>query len=98
MGRGHRGSARSEGDRGRRSGSGHRKGSPHASTRHTAAHTLVRFAIAVVLLLAACTPATTRPPFAPFPEALHVVINARPAEVTRQADSILRADTIPIAF
>jgi len=51
-----------------------------------------------VLLLAGCTPATTRPAFAPLPEALRAVINAPPAVVTRQADSLLRADSIPVRF
>ena len=53
---------------------------------------------ALALLLTACTPATTRPPFAPLPEALHAVINAPPARVTAVADSLLRADTVPVRF
>jgi hypothetical protein len=53
---------------------------------------------AFVLLLAACTPATTRPPFAPVPEALHAVINAAPADVTQAAQAILTADSIPVRF
>jgi hypothetical protein len=53
---------------------------------------------AFVLLLTACTPATTRPPFAPVPEALHAVINAPPANVTRTAQEILTADSIPVQF
>jgi hypothetical protein len=50
------------------------------------------------LLLAACNPATTRPSFAPVPEALHAVINAPPPRVTRFADSLVRADTIAVHF
>jgi hypothetical protein len=53
---------------------------------------------AFVLLLAGCTPTTTRPPFAPLPEALHAVINAPPANVTQAAQEILIADTIPVRF
>lgn len=49
-------------------------------------------------LLSACTPATTRPSFAPVPEALHAVINAVPAVVTREAQGILAADTIATHF
>ena len=37
------------------------------------------------LFLAACTPASTRPPITPIPESLHAVINATPATVTREA-------------
>lgn len=54
--------------------------------------------VAVVLAVAACTPATTRPTFAPLPEALHAVINARPADVTRAAQVLLTADTIAVRF
>jgi hypothetical protein len=42
-----------------------------------------------LVILAACTPATTRPPFAPYPEALHAVINAPPARVTDEAKTWL---------
>jgi len=51
---------------------------------------------AFALLLSACTPASTRPAFAPMPEAQHLVINATPARVTQFADSLLRADTIGV--
>lgn len=50
------------------------------------------------LLLAACTPATTRPSFAPVPEALHAVINASPADVTQTAQALLAADSIALHF
>jgi hypothetical protein len=46
---------------------------------------------AFALLIAACTPATTRPSFAPYPEALHAIINARPAQVTEEAKTWLAA-------
>lgn len=52
----------------------------------------------VALVLAACTPASTRPSFAPIPEALHAVINASPADVTREAQTMLAADTIGVHF
>jgi hypothetical protein len=58
----------------------------------------VKNTVAVVLAVAACTPATTRPTFAPLPEALHAVINARPADVTRAAQVLLTADTIAVRF
>ena len=51
-----------------------------------------------LLLAAACTPATTRPSFAPLPEALHAVINAPPADVTREARALLVADTVSVHF
>ena len=53
---------------------------------------------AFLLLLAACTPVTTRPSFTPLPEALQVVINAPPARVTEYADSLLRADSVAVSF
>lgn len=55
--------------------------------------------VALAMLFgAACTPATTRPSFAPLPEALHAVINARPADVTRAAQDLLAADTISVHY
>jgi hypothetical protein len=51
-----------------------------------------------IVLAMGCTPATTRPAFAPVPEALHAVINARPADVTREAQALLSADTIAVRF
>ena len=51
----------------------------------------MRLAGLVVILLTACTPGTTRPPFAPYPEALHAVINAPPARVTEEAREWLAA-------
>ena len=53
---------------------------------------------AVALLIAACSPATTRPSFWPVPEALRAVINAPPADVTREARALLTADTIRVHF
>ncbi len=51
----------------------------------------MRRAAFIVVLCAACTPATTRPPFAPYPEALHAVINAPAARVTEEAKTWLAA-------
>jgi len=59
---------------------------------------VVRGAWLCALLLNACTPATTRPRFVPVPEALHAVINASPADVTREAQAMLVADTIRVRF
>ena len=53
---------------------------------------------AFVILLAACTPVSTRPTFGPIPEALHAVINAPPATVAQAAAQLLAADTIPVRF
>src|SRR5258708_10632765 len=58
----------------------------------------MRATVMCALLVVACTPATTRPSFAPVPEALHAVINARPADVTQTAAEVLRADTIGVHF
>ncbi len=44
---------------------------------------------ALLLAVTACTPVTTRPAFAPFPEALHAVINAPPARVVTEAQALL---------
>lgn len=53
---------------------------------------------AFALLLAACTPVTTRPSFAPYPEALRAVINAPPARVTAEAQAWLAAESIAVRF
>jgi len=58
----------------------------------------VRRAWVWAIVLSACTPATTRPAFAPVPEALHAVINASPVRVTQFVDSLLRADTVGVRF
>jgi hypothetical protein len=56
----------------------------------------MRAIVMCALLVGACTPATTRPSFAPIPEALHAVINAPPADVTRAAQVLLAADSIAV--
>ena len=59
----------------------------------------VRSAPAIWLIwAAACTPSSTRPRFAPVPEALHAVINAPPGRVALEAQTLLAADTIPIRY
>ena len=49
-----------------------------------------------MVLLAACNPRSTRPPFTPLPESLRAVINAPPAVVTREARAFLTADSIHV--
>jgi hypothetical protein len=44
-----------------------------------------------LVFLAACTPTTTRPAFAPVPESLHAIINAPPDQVTTEAKAWLAA-------
>lgn len=58
----------------------------------------MRYVGALTFLFAACNPATTRPAFAPVPEALHAIVNAVPAVVTQEAQALLTADTIGIHF
>lgn len=58
----------------------------------------MRRTLALAFVAAACTPASTRPSFAPLPEALHAVINAVPAVVTQEAQALLAADTITVHF
>jgi hypothetical protein len=47
--------------------------------------------------LAACQPATTRPPFPPVPEAATTEVRLVPTEATRQLAEALRQDSIPVA-
>lgn len=53
-------------------------------------------AFPILVFVAACNPATTRPSFAPYPEALHAIINARPARVTEEAKTWLAAQGAPV--
>src|SRR5262245_24546907 len=57
---------------------------------------VVRRAWACALVMMACTPSSTRPSFTPIPEALHAVINATPAVVTREASALLAADSLRV--
>lgn len=54
-------------------------------------------ALRICLLLAACTPITTRPDFRPDPRALIVTLNARPEPVTVGIDSLVRAESLEVA-
>lgn len=51
----------------------------------------MRRAAAVLCLAAGCSPATTRPPFAPVPQAAYLVLVAEPPVVTREAASWIAA-------
>jgi len=51
----------------------------------------------LLLLLAACTPVTTRPDFKPDPRALVVVLNARPERVAVALDSLVPAESLEVA-
>src|SRR5438309_11034375 len=53
-------------------------------------------AFRVCLLLAACTPVTTRPDFKPDPRALVVMLNARPERVAGALDSLPPADSLAV--
>src|SRR6266540_3206507 len=53
-------------------------------------------AIHICLLLAACTPVTTRPDFFPDPQALVVLLNARPERVTVGIDSLVAAESLEV--
>ena len=53
---------------------------------------------ALPLLVLACTPATTRPPYPPFPESLRAVINAPPPRVTEAARDWLGSQQIQVKF
>src|SRR5713101_5571489 len=50
-----------------------------------------------VLLLAACTPITTRPDFRPDPRALVVTLDARPERITAALDSLVPAESLEVA-
>src|SRR5256885_13446781 len=54
-------------------------------------------AFPILLLLAACTPVTTRPDFKPDPRALVVLLNARPERVAAALDSLLPAESLEVA-
>jgi len=56
-------------------------------------HSALRFC----LILAACTPVTTRPPFSPDPRALVFILDARPERVTAALDSLVPAESLEIA-
>ena len=53
-------------------------------------------AVAIVAALAACQPATTRPPFPPVPEAAITEMRLPAGEATRLLASAFQADSMPI--
>jgi len=54
-------------------------------------------AFRILVLLAACTPVTTRPDFRPFPRALTAIVNARPDKVVTVLDSLVAAERLGVA-
>ncbi len=54
-------------------------------------------AFPVWLLVAACTPITTRPDFRPDPRALAIILDARPERVTTVLDSLVPAESLEVA-
>ena len=52
----------------------------------------------LALLLAACSPVTTRPRFEPFPEAQVLVVRGSPDRVTTEASAWLGTVQVPVAF
>src|SRR5882724_11819927 len=54
-------------------------------------------ALRICLLLAACTPITTRPDFRPDPRALVIILDARPERVTTALDSLVPAESLEVA-
>ncbi len=53
-------------------------------------------ALRICLVLTACTPVTTRPDFFPDPQALVVLLNARPERVTVGIDSLVAAESLEV--
>jgi hypothetical protein len=54
-------------------------------------------AVRVAALLVACTPVTTRPPFRPDPQALVVLLNARPERITAELATLVPAESLEVA-
>ena len=54
-------------------------------------------AFRIWVLVAACTPVTTRPDFRPDPGALVVTLDARPERITAALDSLVPAESLEIA-
>ena len=54
-------------------------------------------ALRICLLLAACTPITTRPDFRPDPRALVIILDARPERVTTVLNSLVPAESLEVA-
>lgn len=56
------------------------------------------FRIGAVAVLCGCNPATSRPPFAPYPQAAPTLLDARPPQVIAEAQRWLTAEGVPLAF
>jgi hypothetical protein len=56
-----------------------------------------RSAFHLCVVVAACTPVTTRPDFRPDPRALVVILDARPERVTAALDSLVPAESLEVA-
>src|SRR5947208_15025200 len=54
-------------------------------------------ALRICLLVAACTPLTTRPDFRPHPRALIVILAARPERVTAALHALVPAESLQVA-
>jgi hypothetical protein len=54
-------------------------------------------ALRLCLLLAACTPVTTRPDFRPDPRAPGVILNARPERVAAELANLVPAESLEVA-
>ena len=54
-------------------------------------------ALRICLLLAGCTPITTRPDFRPDPRAVVIILDARPERVTTALDSLVPAESLEVA-
>ncbi len=54
-------------------------------------------AVGVAALLVSCTPVTTRPPFRPDPQALVVLLNARPERITTELATLVPAESLEVA-
>ena len=54
-------------------------------------------AFRILVLVAACTPITTRPDFRPDPGALVVILDARPERITAALDSLVPAESLEVA-
>src|SRR3989441_11416317 len=55
-----------------------------------------RSAFHILLLLAACTPVTTRPDFLPDPQGIQVILDARPARVTPEIATLVAAESLQV--
>src|SRR2546421_3728789 len=73
------------------------RGERSRATSATLPFRIPHAAFRILLLIAACTPVTTRPDFKPDPRALVVVLNARPERVAVALDSLVPAESLEVA-